>query len=228
MSQRYILAFDAGGTAVKAALYDERGGERAVASIMMAPLHPAPGSLERDPEAMWSAVCEVAHAVLAAARVEPSAIVAIGLTGYGNGLYLVDGRGTPVRNGILSPDQRAQAIVARWRAEGVEARNNSLDLPAAMGRQTGAADRLARGARARGAGARRPGDDVQGLSPLPPDRRGRARDQRFVVGRPDRRAPAKVDAGRARAFRARASCEALRRGGRAADDCRRRHRRGRG
>ncbi len=126
MSQRYILAFDAGGTAVKAALYDERGGERAVASITMAPLHPAPGSLERDPEAMWSAVCEVAHAVLAAARVEPSAIVAIGLTGYGNGLYLVDGRGTPVRNGILSPDQRAQAIVARWRAEGVEAQTIPL------------------------------------------------------------------------------------------------------
>ena len=66
--QRHIMAFDAGGTAVKAAVYDERGGELAVASVTMAPLHPAPGSLERDPEAMWSAICEVARTVLAASR----------------------------------------------------------------------------------------------------------------------------------------------------------------
>ena len=50
MSQRHIIAFDAGGTAVKAALYDERGEELAVAGAVMAPLHPAPGCLERDPK----------------------------------------------------------------------------------------------------------------------------------------------------------------------------------
>ncbi|HEY5205773.1 MAG TPA: FGGY-family carbohydrate kinase [Roseiarcus sp.] len=119
MSRWNIIAFDAGGTAIKAALYDECGVERAVARVTMAPLHPAPGCLERDPEAMWRAVCEVSRKVLA---VEPSKIAAVGLTGYGNGLYLLNRKGAPVRNGILSPDLRAQAIVTRWRADGMEAR----------------------------------------------------------------------------------------------------------
>ena len=120
MSKRHIIAFDAGGTAVKAALYDERGEELAVAGATMAPLHPAPGCLERDPAAMWAAICEISRQVLAAAAVSPSSIVAVGLTGYGNALYLLDHRRKPVRNGILSPDLRAEAIVERWRASGAE------------------------------------------------------------------------------------------------------------
>src|SRR5271165_3282047 len=110
MTERHIIAFDAGGTAIKAALYDEHGRERAVASAAMTPLRPAPGWLERDPEAMWSAVCDVARKAVSAAAIAPSSVVAVGLTGYGNGLYLVDEKGAPVRNGILSSDQRAQAI----------------------------------------------------------------------------------------------------------------------
>jgi L-xylulokinase len=118
MTERCIIAFDAGGSAVKAALYDERGAERAVAAVGMPPLHPALGCLERDPEAMWAAVCGVTRKVPSATDVEASSIAAVGLTGYRNGLFLVDRDGRPVRNAILSPDLRAQAIVARWRAEG--------------------------------------------------------------------------------------------------------------
>ena len=126
MGEPHVIAFDAGGSAVKAALYDARGAERAVAAVGMAPLHPAPGFLERDPEAMWAAVCDVARKVLSSSGVAPSSIVAVGLTGYGNGLFLIDRDGRPVRNAILSPDQRAQAIVERWRAEGAEAKAAEL------------------------------------------------------------------------------------------------------
>jgi L-xylulokinase len=126
MGDRNVIAFDAGGSAIKAALYDARGVERAVAAVGMAPLHPAPGSLEREPEAMWTAVCDVSRRVLAASGAQPSSIAAVGLTGYGNGLFLLDRDGRPVRNAILSPDQRAQAILNRWRAEGAEARAREL------------------------------------------------------------------------------------------------------
>ena len=129
MTKRHIIAFDAGGTAVKAALYDEGGRECAVAAAAMTPLHPAPGCLERDPEAMWAAICDTAHKVLHAAVIAPSSIVALGLTGYGNGLYLVDRSGDPVRNGILSTDQRAKGEVASWREQGFEFRRHRLDLP---------------------------------------------------------------------------------------------------
>ena len=122
MSKNHIIAFDAGGTSVKAAVYDENGRECAVAGKTMAPLRPAPGHMERDPRAMWEAVCEVARRALMESGVAPSSIAAVGLTGYGNGLYLVDAAGAPVRNGVLSPDLRAQEIVARWRADGTEAR----------------------------------------------------------------------------------------------------------
>jgi FGGY family of carbohydrate kinases, N-terminal domain len=44
------------------------------------------------------------------------------------GLLLVDRNGTPVRNAILSPDLRASAMLARWRAEGAEARSLALTL----------------------------------------------------------------------------------------------------
>jgi L-xylulokinase len=120
MTKRHIIALDAGGSAIKAALYDERGRECAVASAAMTPLHPAPGFLERDPATMWAAICDTTRKVLQAAAVAPSSIIAVGLTGYGNGLYLVDSEGEPVRNGILSPDQRAHAEVAEWREEGLE------------------------------------------------------------------------------------------------------------
>jgi L-xylulokinase len=121
MTKRRIIAFDAGGTAVKAALYDEGGRECAVATAAMAPLHPAPGHLERDPEAMWAAICNTSRKVLHAAAVAPASIAVVGLTGYGNGLHLVDAGGKPVRNGILSPDQRAHAEVGSWREQGLEA-----------------------------------------------------------------------------------------------------------
>ena len=128
MTERCIIAFDAGGSAIKAALYDERGLELAAAAVGMPPLHPRPGFLERDPEAMWASVCDVTRKVLADSAVDPPSIAAVGLTGYGNGLLLVDRNGTPVRNAILSPDLRASAILERWRAEGAEARSLGLTL----------------------------------------------------------------------------------------------------
>ena len=120
MSGAHIIALDAGGTTIKAAVYDERGRERAAAGETIAPIHPVPGHLERDPEAMWRAICAATREVLLASELAPSSIAAVGLTGYGNGLYLVDRQGRPTRNGILSTDQRAQGEISRWRAEGLE------------------------------------------------------------------------------------------------------------
>jgi L-xylulokinase len=48
-------------------------------------------------------------------------IVAVGITGYGNGLYLVDADGKAVGNGLLSSDQRAAPLVEDWRKTGAEA-----------------------------------------------------------------------------------------------------------
>jgi L-xylulokinase len=121
MSERHVIAFDAGGSAVKAALYDACGAERAVAAVGWRRCIGSRLSRTRS-EAMSAAACEVTRKVLSLSGGEPSTIAAVGLTGYDNGLFLIDRDGKPVRNAILSPDQRAKAIVARWRAAGAEAR----------------------------------------------------------------------------------------------------------
>jgi hypothetical protein len=69
---------------------------------------------------MWRAICAATREVLLASELAPSSIAVVGLTGYGNGLYLVDRQGRLTRNGILSTDQRAQGEISRWRAEGLE------------------------------------------------------------------------------------------------------------
>src|SRR6201981_2236855 len=56
----------------------------------MASVHPAPGYLERDAEAMWAAISATSRKVLHLAAVASSSVAVVGLTGYGNGLYLVD------------------------------------------------------------------------------------------------------------------------------------------
>ncbi len=130
MAEPHVIAFDAGGSAVKAALYDARGAERAVAAVGMAPL--APGSRLSRARSRGHVGRRLRRfaPVLASSGVAPSSIAAVGLTGYGNGLFLLDGAGRPVRNAILSPDQRARAILARWRAEGAEARAAGLTFNA--------------------------------------------------------------------------------------------------
>ncbi|MDQ0468122.1 FGGY-family carbohydrate kinase [Labrys wisconsinensis] len=119
--ESHILAIDAGGTAIKVALYDVEGREVAAAGQSLRPLTPAPGYNERDPDVMWDAICRSVGQVLQKSAVRPDRIAVIGLTGYGNGLLLTDAAGRPVRHAILSSDQRAAAIVAQWRDDNLEA-----------------------------------------------------------------------------------------------------------
>ena len=118
---RFVLGIDAGGTAVKAAAYALDGEELGLASRVVRPITPAPGHAERDPEALWQGVCAVIRAVFADASLNPHDVDAIGITGYGNGIYLLDRSGQPVTNGLLSSDVRAADLVADWRSRGLEA-----------------------------------------------------------------------------------------------------------
>ncbi len=116
----FILGIDAGGTAVKAAVYSLNGEEQGVTARPLRPITPRPGHNERDPEFLWQETCAVIRAALAGAGVSGADIAAVGITGYGNGLYLLDSDGKAIGNGILSSDQRAASIVEAWRAEGKE------------------------------------------------------------------------------------------------------------
>ena len=121
-----VLGIDAGGTAVKAVLFAPDGRQLGAGGETLAPVRPIDGHSERDPTAFWAATCRVIRAAIAQSGIAPSDIVAVAPTGYGNGLWLVDAAGDPLRNGILSSDLRATAIVQAWQKQGREAEHRRL------------------------------------------------------------------------------------------------------
>jgi L-xylulokinase len=116
----FILSIDAGGTAVKVAVVSADGAERAVVTATPRLVTPAPGHAERDPAEMWATVAAAIPQALARAGIGAGDVAIIGLTGYGNGLHLVDADGRAVMNGVLASDIRAAAIVEEWAAAGLE------------------------------------------------------------------------------------------------------------
>jgi len=116
----FFLGIDAGGTALKVAVIAADGRECGVAATTFRPSTTQPGHSERDPEAMWQALCANTRQALNLSGLSGDDIAAIGITGYGNGLYLLDAEHRPVMPGILAPDLRAATIVDEWRADGTE------------------------------------------------------------------------------------------------------------
>lgn len=117
--KKYLLGIDNGGTIAKAALFDLNGRELAVAARKTEMVTPRPGHTERNMDRMWGATAEAIRSVLGESGIPADLIAAIGCTGHGNGLYLVDRDGRPVRDGIISTDSRAKNYVADWYAKGV-------------------------------------------------------------------------------------------------------------
>jgi L-xylulokinase len=118
--KEYLLGIDNGGTVTKAALFDTGGHEIAVASRKVESIQLFPGWNERDAGKMWEDTCEVIREVLSLSEISPEQVLGIACTGHGNGLYLVDQNGIPVRNAINSTDTRAQKYVENWRKSGID------------------------------------------------------------------------------------------------------------
>lgn len=108
----HLLGIDAGGTVVKAVLFDLDGMPVAAGHARSTSRHPRPGWAERDADDVWSACATAVRTCLAQAAATvtdwPGAgtIAAIGIIGHGDGAYLVDGHGVPVL-AIAATDGRA-------------------------------------------------------------------------------------------------------------------------
>lgn len=116
----YFLGLDNGGTMTKAGIYDRNGTEICVSSMATAMITPAPGYIERDMEEMWEANCTVIRTVLKKSGIAPKDIRGAAVCGHGKGLYLWGKDGQPVRNGIISTDNRAWRYPVKWAADGTE------------------------------------------------------------------------------------------------------------
>ena len=121
MSRNLLLAIDAGGSLVKATTFDVVTGRSHTVSASVPLIRPAPGQTERDPDVLWSATTACIRELLADLARGPERILAVGFTGHGNGLYLVDRNGRPARAAVMAADTRAASAVRRWAAGGLDA-----------------------------------------------------------------------------------------------------------
>lgn len=117
---KYLLGLDNGGTATKAAIFSLDGAQIAVVTKKTELLTPHSGFTERNLEDLWMVNVEAIREVLETASaqgIQPSDIAGIGICGHGKGLYMLDREGAPLGNGIVSTDNRAQALAERWTQE---------------------------------------------------------------------------------------------------------------
>jgi L-xylulokinase len=115
-----VLGIDIGGSVVKAAVFDLQGNLLAKSAFRSVVVGDSPSHAERDPKVMWDSASKAVREVLTMPGVDAGRIAALGVTGFGNGLFLVDAEGKPTRTGIASIDTRAADIVREWRDAGYE------------------------------------------------------------------------------------------------------------
>jgi L-xylulokinase len=114
-----LLAVDGGLTVTKAVVFDADGRELGVGEARVPQDTLRPRWVERDMDVLWNACAGTVRDALRRASVAAADIAAVATTGHGDGIYLVDADGRPVRPAILSLDSRAHGVVERWRVEGV-------------------------------------------------------------------------------------------------------------
>lgn len=122
MSKGYYIGLDNGGTSTKAVLFDSLGNEICSSSRMLKMLTPAPFQTERDLNELWCKNIECIKEVVEKSSVDKLQVKAIACSGHGKGLYLWSKDNKPVRNGIVSTDNRAAEYVKKWDEEGVSKR----------------------------------------------------------------------------------------------------------
>jgi len=105
----YVLGIDCGNTAIKAAIFNLSGSEIAVSSTPVETVFSQPGYAESDLALLWQSCTQVIRESLAKANLKGSDIKAIGCSGHGNGLYLLDENKQPT-TAIKSLDSRAETL----------------------------------------------------------------------------------------------------------------------
>ncbi len=115
----YILALDQGTTSSRAIVFDREGSIQATAQREFPQIFPQPGWVEHDPLAIWNSQRDVAHEAVAALRLAPRDIAAIGITNQRETTLVWDRlTGEPVYNAIVWQDRRTAGFCDALREAG--------------------------------------------------------------------------------------------------------------
>jgi len=113
---KYFIGIDSGTSGIKAVLFDVSGNMIAKKGLPLTGLFPTEDRYEESMDEIWSKAKECVKDVTS--RYPDCDIVGIGITAQGDGLWMLDRDGNPVRDGCCFCDGRAGDIVERWVADG--------------------------------------------------------------------------------------------------------------
>lgn len=111
-----LLGIDAGTTTVKATVITVEGQELATAREPLQVQRPVRGHAEQSMHEIWRAVITTVQRALDAAG--ETEIIAAGITGQGDGAWLLDEDREPVGAAVLWLDARAARRVREWERDG--------------------------------------------------------------------------------------------------------------
>jgi L-xylulokinase len=115
----YLMGIDNGGTIIKAAIYNEKGEQISVNRQKIHLITPKAGFTERNMEEIWQANVRAIKGAIESVNIDSKDIKAIGISGHGKGIYMLDKQGNPVYNGIVSTDNRAVEYQILYNKNGV-------------------------------------------------------------------------------------------------------------
>jgi glycerol kinase len=117
---RVLLALDQGTTGSTALVVGDDGAVRGRGYRELPQYYPRPGWVEHDPAEIWRTQLDAARAALAAARVPPRDVAAIGITNQRETTLLWDRRtGAPVHRAIVWQCRRTAPLCERLRSDGL-------------------------------------------------------------------------------------------------------------
>lgn len=116
---KYFIGIDAGTSIVKSVLFNIKGEEIYVSKQKTQVLSPKLNWSEQNMESVYIATIRSLNDLILSSGVSSEEIIAIGLTAQGDGCWMIDKDGNPVRNAILWSDGRAATIIKEWQDNGI-------------------------------------------------------------------------------------------------------------
>lgn len=110
---KYIIGIDAGTSNVKAVLFDVDGNEILVEVLENEPIYIGDTDVEQNMNILWEKVALCIKMIMENGPAKADDILGIGVTGQGEGIWLMDENGEPVQDAILWCDGRAADEVAK-------------------------------------------------------------------------------------------------------------------
>jgi sugar (pentulose or hexulose) kinase len=117
--ERCLIGIDAGTSVVKAVAFDYEGNEVCVYEAAVQLRRPERSWVEQDMNELWGTVKACLGEVVQKLQASKRKLAGIGITSTGDGTWIIDREGSPVRNGILWCDGRASNVIETWHSQGV-------------------------------------------------------------------------------------------------------------